>query len=61
MRGADKKRESPSIFVCTERERIVAGLDDVLNKSAFELEFREDCVYFVAVERHGISSGDALS
>jgi hypothetical protein len=58
VRGADKERERLSVFICAERKRIVAGLDNVLDKSAFEIEFRKDCVYFVAVERHGIVSGD---
>jgi len=60
VRGADKERERLSVFICAERKRIVAGLNDVLNKSTFEVEFREDCVYFVAVERHGIFSGDTV-
>ena len=55
MRSADKERERSSVFICAERKRIVAGLDDVLDKSAFEIEFREDNVYFVAVERHDSS------
>ena len=58
MRGADKKRERPSVFIRAERERIVTGLNDVLNKSAFEVELREDNVYFVAVERHDGSFND---